>query len=461
MRSLRNPFDVRPGELQPALLMFGFFFSIIAVFQILKPLKKGLFIAQFGAEHELIAKGINIDVAFSAMIAFTYLYNWLGGRRLVRFLCGFFLLTLLVFLPVLSDAPSTIVNYMFYLFGDLWSTVWVAIFWAFLNEVSTTEQSERLYGLIGTGGLLGGVTGSALVAGTVRTYSSAPLIWLCLGFTALILLFTWRIDRLVQRSGTPMVYREQPLRLEKVKVLSALDGARLVVKSKYLLSIVAILALYEFCSQILDFQFSSVLAKAVAGGRNMQAYLGSVYLATNILAFASQLILTTLLLKRSGHGAGLIILPAAMSLTSAAFCLDPSLLMGSLLIISDNGLNYSINQTSREMLFVPTSSDAQYKARAFTNMFVQRLAKGAATLLSAAFILIGVRWLSPFTVAIAAVWIWIALSAGRHFRSGGGQAGESTAQVEKRGVFQIVYPHPKGKHFSKFREEVTPYLPPL
>ena len=31
MRSLRNPFDVRPGELQPALLMFGFFFSIIAV----------------------------------------------------------------------------------------------------------------------------------------------------------------------------------------------------------------------------------------------------------------------------------------------------------------------------------------------------------------------------------------------------------------------------------------------
>ena len=176
----------------------------------------------------------------------------------------------------------------------------------------------------------------------------------------------------------------------------------------------------------------------------MQAYLGSVYLATNILAFASQLILTTLLLKRSGPGAGLIILPAAMSLTSAAFCLDPSLLMGSLLIISDNGLNYSINQTSREMLFVPTSSDAQYKARAFTNMFVQRLAKGAATLLSAAFILIGVRWLSPFTVAIAAVWIWIALSAGRHFRSGGGQAGESTAASRKERGFSDCLSSPNG-----------------
>ena len=131
-------------------------------------------------------------------------------------------------------------------------------------------------------------------------------------------------DRVVLRPGSAMAYREQPLRLEKVGPLSVLDGARLVVKSRYLLSIVAILALYEFCSQILDFQFSSVLAKALAGGRNTQAYLGSVYLATNVLAFASQLILTTLLVKRSGPGAGLIILPAAMSLSSGAFCLEPS-----------------------------------------------------------------------------------------------------------------------------------------
>ena len=71
MKKLRQLFDVRSGELKPALLMFGLFFSIIAVFQILKPLKKGLFVSHFGAEQELIAKGINIDVAFTAMIGFT------------------------------------------------------------------------------------------------------------------------------------------------------------------------------------------------------------------------------------------------------------------------------------------------------------------------------------------------------------------------------------------------------
>jgi AAA family ATP:ADP antiporter len=346
MRKLRQLFEVRSGELKPALFMFGLFFAIIAVFQILKPLKKGLFVSHFGAEQELIAKGINIDVAFSAMIGFTYLYNWLGGRRLVRFLCGFFSIALLIFYVVVSDAPTGFVNYSFYLFGDLWSTVWVATFWALLNEISTAEQSARLYGLIGTGGLLGGIVGSALVSGTVMTYSSAPLILLCLGFTAGIFILSWRVDALAKSPGAAMAYQEHPVRLEKVTWLSALDGAKMVLKSRYLIAIVAILALYEFCSQILDFQFSSVLAKGIVGGRHVQAYLGQLYLITNTLALLSQIVLTTLLLRRSGPGAGLVVLPAAICFASGGFWLEPTLVMGSLLIIADNGLNYSINQTT-------------------------------------------------------------------------------------------------------------------
>jgi ATP:ADP antiporter, AAA family len=409
-------FDVRRAELRPALLMFGFFFAVIAGFQVLKPLKKGLFVAHFGAEQELIAKGLNIDVAFAAMVAFSFLYNRLGGRRLVTCLVAIFLVALAIFAALISDQPSAIFNYAFYLFGDLWSTIWVATFWAFLNEISSTDQSKRLYGLIGTGGLLGGIFGSALVTSLVRGHSARPLVLLCIVLTLFIWLFTFQTDRLARRPGAALRYHERPMLLEHIRTRAAFDGARMVLKSKYLLSIVCILALYEFCSQILDFQFSSVLAAQMLGGRNTQAYLAGIYLITNILSLIVQFVLTSFLLKRFGPGAGLIVLPAAMALSSGAFFWDASLWMGSLLIISDNGLNYSINQTSRETLFVPTSSDAQYKARAFTNMFVQRLAKGAATLVAAAFILIGVRWLSLITIVITTGWITIALFAGRRFR---------------------------------------------
>src|SRR4030095_4714695 len=263
---------------------------------------------------------------------------------------------------------------------------------------------------------MGVIAGSDLVSATVKAYSSRPLILLCLGFTAIIYILSWRIDALARSRASAMAYPEEPVRLEKVTWLSALDGAKMVAGSRYLIAIVGILALYEFCSQILDFQFSSVLARAIVGGRDVRAYLGLLYLVPNTLSLLSQIVLTTLLLRRSGPGAGLVVLPAAMCFASGGFCIEPTLVMGSLLIIADNGLNYSINQTSREMLFVPTSSDAQYKARAFTNMFIQRLDKGAATLVSAAFILIGVRWLSSITLGITVAWIWLAILAGRGFQ---------------------------------------------
>jgi AAA family ATP:ADP antiporter len=416
MKLVDDFFDVRRAELRPALLMFGFFFAVTAGFQVLKPLKKGLFVAHFGAEQELIAKGLNIDVAFGAMLAFSFLYNRLGGRRLVASLVAIFLVALAVFAALISDQPSAVFNYAFYLFGDLWSTIWVATFWAFLNEISSTDQSARLYGFIGTGGLLGGILGSTLVTSLVRGYSSRPLVLLCIVLTLLIGLFTFQADRLARRPGAALRYHERLTQLEHVRTRAAFDGIRMVLKSKYLLSIVGILALYEFCSQILDFQFSSVLAAQMSGGRDIQAYLAGVYLITNILSLVVQFVLTSFLLKRFGPGAGLIVLPLAMTLASGAFFWNTSLLIGSLLIISDNGLNYSINQTSRETLFVPTSSDAQYKARAFTNMFVQRLAKGAAIVVSAAFILIGIRWLSLVTIVITIGWIAIALYADRRFR---------------------------------------------
>lgn len=416
MKRIRQFFDLRSGEMEPALLMFGFFFSVTAVFQILKPLKKGLFVSQFGAERELMAKGINIDVAFAAMVGFTVLYNGLGGRQLVKLLCGSFLTALLVFAGLISDQPPAVVNYAFYLFGDLWSTVWIATFWAFLNEISTPEQSQRLYGLIGTGGLLGGMAGSALVAGVVERYSGRPLLLFCAALTGLIWLFVWRVDELARSHRAGMRRQESHVPLERFRFSSALEGARMVIKSKYLLAIVGILALYEFCSQILDYQFSAVLAASLSGGRNTQAYLAHVYLGTNVLSLLVQLLLTSLLLRRFGPGAGLVVLPAVMALSSGAFWIEPTLLMGSLLIVSDNGLNYSINQTARETLYVPTSSDAQYKARAFTNMFMQRVAKGLAILISATFMWVGVRWLSPVTILITLLWVSIAIFAGRHFQ---------------------------------------------
>lgn len=416
MKTIKEFFDFRKGELQPALLMATFFFAVITAFHILKPLKKGVFVEHIGANRELFAKNLNIVAAILAMIAFTFLYNRLGGRRLVYFLSGFFLAALLVFSTLIGDAPQPGANWSFYIFGDLWTTIWVATFWAFLNETSTSDQSKRLYGVIGAGGSVGGVLGATLVASLVRQYSARPLILLCAALAALIPVVVWWIDRLARRPGAALTYRRRTAKIDTVQANAAIEGAKLVMASRYLLAIVAIMALYELTSQIIEFQFSTGLEAEVEGSRATTAFVAQRYVLMNSLALVVQLFFASFIMRRFGLGPALMVLPVVTAITSGTFLAMPTLMAGSLMLIFDNGLNYSINQTARETLYVPTSSDEQYKARAFTNMFVQRAGKGIATVIAAAFIFIGVRWLSLVTIAIAIAWIAIARFAGRRFQ---------------------------------------------
>ena len=88
--------------------------------------------------------------------------------------------------------------------------------------------------------------------------------------------------------------------------------------------------------------------------------------------------------------------------------------------MAHNGLNYSINQSAREALYVPTPLPVKYRAKACIDMFVQRLAKSVGVLvglgLSAVLSGVGsVRWLSLVVAALVVVWIVAARHAGRRF----------------------------------------------
>jgi AAA family ATP:ADP antiporter len=100
----------------------------------------------------------------------------------------------------------------------------------------------------------------------------------------------------------------------------------------------------------------------------------------------------------------------------------PVLWVGSLLNTIDNGFSYSINQSAKEALYVPTTPDEKYKAKAFIDMFVQRFAKAIAVGVSLAITVIfkdfaSLRWLSILTIVIIVIWMAAARYAGKRFQS--------------------------------------------
>ncbi|MBZ0264624.1 hypothetical protein K8I28_08135 [bacterium] len=433
---MANPFkafmDIRREEIPFALLMFSYFFLVITSFWILKPIKKILFIQFYdtsgfdlfgtllrGSQAELLAKVLNMVVAFLAVIVFTWLSRKYVRQQLTFIFTGFFCVSYLVFGTLLPN-PNDGVVWSFYLFGDLFSTLMVATFFTFMNDSVSAGDAKRLYGLVGLGGVLGGVFGASFVRLWIDQVSHQGWLIICLGIGLAIAVIAFAAGKIVEKrqivqsaiptNNTNLVRSGNP----------AFEGAKLVFKSRYLLSIVAIVGLYEILSQVLDFQFTSTIEHFLDGDE-IGHHFATVYSITNWFSFLVQLFLTSFIMTRFSLTAALFMLPAAILLSSAGFMIMPVLWAGSILNIADNGFSYSINQSAKETLYVPTSRDEKYKAKAFIDMFVQRFAKAIAVGVSLLITTIfsdfsSIRWLSLFTVAVVVLWMYAVLYAGRKFK---------------------------------------------
>ncbi|MBA3394586.1 MAG: hypothetical protein H0T89_18210 [Deltaproteobacteria bacterium] len=463
MSALKSFLDVKRREIPFVLSMFLYFFLVITVFWILKPIKKAQLVAYYpydaeknpdgrafdlfgmrlgGEEAELVAKVLNMVIAGIAVVVFTLLARKLHRHRLSYVFCAFSAIVL-AFFAVRVGNMSEIEGWAFYLFGDLFNTLMVATFFAFLNDSVAPEDSKRLYGPIVLGGLAGGMAGTV----GMKALDQSPQFWMIATIvaTGLIAVCATIAGRWVERKAPDAIAAAKAKASEQdgeTKNMGALAGAKLVFQSKYLISIVAIVGLYEMVSTIMDYQMTSTVTHYVeqsvraatdaAGGRGTPEgkaifkgaigdHFASVYAVTNTAAFIIQIFLTSFIMKRLGIRVALMIMPIVILGNSGLFLVIPSLWIGSMLSTTDNALNYSLNQSAKESLYTVTSREEKYAAKAFIDMFVQRFAKAIAVFLAlgvSAFFtdFAGVRWLSIAVIALVAIWLFAASYAGKRFR---------------------------------------------
>lgn len=434
-----NFFDIRKKEWPDVLMMSFYFFLVIAVFWVLKPMKRGILVNLYqqaplmlwgvefaGAEVEQLAKVANMAVVYLFVVVFTLLSRKLPRQRLNLLLCSFFSGLFLLFSFFVGD-PGAGTAWSFYVLGDIFNSAMVTFFWAYANDLFNSGQAKRTYGMVGLGGILGGIAGSSIVVTLVSEVGrSALLISSILPLVVMTGIGFW----VHKRSGDPDEKEEEKPCAEGRRCSALVEGANIVFKSKYLLTIVGILGLYEMVSNIVDFQLSAVIANTIPGDVEKDAYFGFVGQITSIISLVVQLFLTSFIMKRFGVGVALLFLPAAITFGAMGFLIMPGLLFVTVMSAGDNSLNYSINQSAKEALYTPTSQDAKYKAKAFIDMFVQRFAKVLAVVLNlvvAAWIGIKhVQWLSIATLFIMIFWIILVRYAGREFEK---KAGNRKAHI--------------------------------
>ena len=426
-------------------VMFLYINLVLTIFWILKPLKKSLFINQYdgdqtfklgsmemlGSSAELLAKGMNLLIAF-LLVVFLTLVTRLAKRQRLTYCCMGLVIAMTFYFLVQINEPSESTVWLFYWFGDLYISLMLAAFFSFLHDTVDLRNAKRLYGFIVLGAVSGGAVGSTYFRGWSDEMKNQQWLEVIIGIGVVICALAF-VAGCLARSIPHHEPKPSPNDVPRKKFNAAIEGASLVFKSRYLIAIAGIVGFYEVTSEVLDYQFTAMIERFVPK-EDIGSHFGTVYAIGNVAALIVQLgfsIFAANFPKYRIHWI-LLVLPLSIALSSLFFILAPILIIGSLLKISDSTFAYSVNQTGRETLYNPLSRQEKYVARAFVEVFVQRTGKVAALFI--AFLvpmvlstrneagqletsLLGLQLLGGFTCIIVALWFYCVKIVGRKFEA--------------------------------------------
>ena len=140
------------------------------------------------------------------------------------------------------------------------------------------------------------------------------------------------------------------------------------------------------------------------------AFSGSIIATVNLVGFLLQLFVTSRVIRFLGVRGALFILPVLALINYSIIAVAPILAVVRIGKILENSTDYSIQNTLRQALFLPTSREAKYKAKAAIDTFFTR----AGDVMSAGFVALGqvtgvaTPVFAALNVGLTGVWLWVA-----------------------------------------------------
>jgi AAA family ATP:ADP antiporter len=408
--------DVRAGEGIGALLLALNVFLLLAGYSLMKPARDGLILTEGGAE---LASYSAAAQAVLLMIAIPF-YGWLGTRvvraKLIAITMTFFSATLVGF--YLGGQAGLREGVAFYIWIGLINFFIVSQFWAFANDIYTEGQGRRLFPLVGVGQSLGAWVGAVAVTPLVQRLNYTPYTLIFLG--ACVLMVALGITLAVNRRET--VRAEPEAAATNTTPLGPEGGFELIWKDRYLFWIAILTVLLNVVNTTGGYvlnrlivqesvaRFGSDPAAVPAARQFITAFSGSIIATVNLVGFLLQLFVTSRVIRFLGVRGGLFILPVLALINYSIIAVAPVLAVVRIGKILENSTDYSIQNTLRQALFLPTSREAKYKAKAAIDTFFTR----TGDVVSAGVVALGqvtavsVPVFAGINVAMTGVWLWVA-----------------------------------------------------
>ena len=217
---------------------------------------------------------------------------------------------------------------------------------------------------------------------------------------------------------------------EAEKPLSKEGGFELIFHDRYLMLIAALVVLLNVVNTSGEFllgklvvaeaarAFPDALGMIAERQKFVGAFYGGFFGWVNITGLVLPTVFVSRIFKAIGAGGALFLLQSIALTGYSVILVAPILDLVRVLKILDNSTDYSIQNTARQALFLPTSREAKYKAKAAIDAFFMRF----GDVLQAGIVYAGTALgfvLSSFAalnVALTVLWFFIAAALGRQYK---------------------------------------------
>jgi AAA family ATP:ADP antiporter len=331
--------------------------------------------------------------------------------RLIRWVTLFFVANIAVF--VLAVHAGFKIGIPYFLWVGIFNVMVIAQFWAFANDLFTPEQGKRIFPLIGVGSSLGAWVGSIRAGWIMKTSGATELLVRGALLLGICVVLAHILNRMSSRSavaaGRPSA-RDEALGKE--------GGFELIRKDRYLMLIAALVVLLNVVNTSGEYLFGRYVVEQANALHVDEAareqFIGQTYSrlfsAVNLIGFLLQMFVVSRVFKSLGVGRSLFVHPIVALVGYLLLLRTPSMALMSHLKIADNSIDYSLGNTTKQALWLPTSREAKYKAKQAVDSFFMR----AGDVIQAGVVYAGERLafavpaFAALNVALVGLWLLVA-----------------------------------------------------
>ncbi len=440
-RFLRLFTDVRAGEAGIALLMFANVFLVLCAYYFVKPLREGwISVSDIAGFSKIEVRAYSSFLQALFLVPVVMVFGRLSERwtrsALITRATLFCMSNIVVFWFLqpgffVENLPYT--GIVFYLWVGMFGVFVVAQFWAFAADVYSDGVGRRILPLIAIGATAGGAFGSTIAGWLVDSglVDTNMLLVASLFPLGLSIVLTRVVDATLGRAMPEEPSAEVETAEEAAEPEPAergKSGFSLIFSSGFLIAVAVITLLINWVNtngeNILYWVLQDVLAHdAVSRGvteaaalidytrRETTAFYAGFYGMVNWVALVLQAFVASRLLKYGGFGVLLLIMPVVALISYTTMALVSTLFVVRMMKAAENATDYSINNTARNVLWLPVESSVVYKAKPSIDTVCARVGDGLAafTVLVLANLL-DLPVTTFFVLNIGLVVIWLGLS---------------------------------------------------